>query len=472
MAGLPTLLSNAFRLPTSGRQEPAVGQQQQPVQGMGMGSPAEGLQAIEGITQDYYTKYGEAQSFAQEMNQVGIDVTNPDNRNQEERDAANLYRKMIADVRFKGEELKNSQKMLEKFASAKLSSFGADIQNENDPNAIFDINKVTHTGMTSAEKDAAISARQEQQIEAIGGRQEQMIDATASNTDKRINATALQGSLNRAVQVHIANIRDKRGQNAVEKQVAPYQPLYEAATNLITGNVDWKPSTRTNIDGKQMLQAPFWGGSSYGTYEDVQERKNAKGDVTSTSVRTRPRIVKGGLLDPDTGEVFIEFKHGGMEKVDQSSVGGMIAKYAESNKGYKAADAQVFVGMLEEMEEMPTPEIGQGMRDYNQAVFDESQKDLKKLKSINRSGSAPEFKLDDGTVIEMHRESRSWTGVGTSDIRIKGAEDWGIQPDQRFTEEQAIEALHEMGYYTGKKFAPTKGEAPAEEAVVFDPTKL
>jgi hypothetical protein len=406
---------------------------------MGMGSPEEGLQAIDGITQDYFTKYGEAQAFVQEMNAVGIDVTKPNLRNQEERDAANLYRKMMADIRYKGEELKNSQKMLEKFASAKLSSFGADIGYKGDPNKPFDIYQAEHTGMTSQERDAA-----------IGGRQQQQIDATASNTDKRINAQALQGDLNREVQLRIANIRLQKDKDKVTAQIAPFETIYEDAVNLVTGNTNWKQSKRVSQSGRQMLSSPFWAGKRYGSYEDVNPK--------SGSVTTKPRIIKGGLLDPTTGDVFIEFEHGAMEKVDSQSLQNMVGTYAESNRGYKSADAQVFNSMLDEVE-YEAPVLDEGAAGRSEAVYEQSQVDMKKLDELWRGamGGTAEFKLDDGTVIKMDKEWRSGAFAGTG-IKIRDAEALGIpessnEKDPRiYTKEEAIGYLHQLGYYSGKKF--------------------
>jgi hypothetical protein len=420
---------------------------------MGMGSPEEGLQAIEGITQDYYTKYGDMQAFVQEMNQVGIDVTNPDNRNQEERDAANLYRKMLADIRYKGEELKNSQKMLEKFAGAKLSSFGADIKYRGDQNKPFDIYQAEHTGMTSAEKDAA-----------IGGRLDQQIDATAANTESQIQARATQGELNRRVQLQIAQIRSDKAAKTLETKTAPYAPIHADFINLASGLGEWTQSNVLSETGVPMLEMSFRGGSKLGSYNKEIEKTNSKGEVTGTSTRVEPRVIKGGLRDTETGKIYIEFEgKAGMMEITPDNADGLVPQYAESNPGYRSSDANAYLSMLEKSDNVEVAELSPELVAQSADVVKKAEKDLATIDDMNRVGSGKEFKLPDGTVLTVDKEGTGFMNLWSSHRRILGGEAYGLDPEKKYTPSEVVDILHQLGYYNqGKKNAPigTKVDTP------------
>lgn len=79
--------------------------------------PEEGLALIQGIdgdTKSYYDKWAKVKQFAQAMqSKFGIDVTRPDVNNQGSVKANEIFNKAIADLKFQGDRLKTTQKMLE-----------------------------------------------------------------------------------------------------------------------------------------------------------------------------------------------------------------------------------------------------------------------------------------------------------------------------------------------------------------------
>ena len=456
MAGLETILSNSFRLPTP---QQGSNQQQQYAQpnASGIGSPLEGIQAIGDVGKAYYKNWADIQSFASEMNSAGIDVTKPDWRSQEAVDAHDLYKKMLANAQYQGQYLKNSQKMMEKFTASKLSAHGQDIRYGGDlTNAPFDINQVDNTGMTSQAKDDAIQGRfdvgqanlmerQENAAASADARTQAQISAgntRAANTNARITE---QGALSRDLTLEINKIKDDRAKSKLTETIAPYKSLYENFGKLAAGDIDWKVSTKTNDSGGVMYEAPFLTGSKMGEYEDV----DAKGKVT-----TKKRIVRGALLDPETGVISIEFEHGATQEFDQDQIESSLAQYAESNRGYKASDAQKFIGLLEnadaEIERVP---LNVSIAEKAKAIDIAAQEDLALFKSMNRVGAAKEFTLSDGTIIEIDREAGGM-GLGKSYIRVRGLEGSGISPDTKYTPSQAVKILHEAGYYNDGAVTP------------------
>lgn len=369
--------------------------------------------------------------------------------------------------------------MMEKFTAAKLSAHGQDIGYGGDiANAPFDISQVQNTGIQSQAKEDAIQGRFEKGQENIQTRSEATIasqdarskaqieagDRRAYNTNRRITE---QGQLTRDLTLEINKIRDERNKSKLTEAIAPYKSLYESFGKLASGDMDWKVSTKTNESGGVMYETPFITGSKMGEYEDV----DAKGKVT-----TKKRIVRGALLDPETGIISIEFEHGATQEFDQEQIESSLAQYAESNRGYKAADAQKFIGLLEDADtDIERVPVNASVAEKSKAIDVAAKEDLESFKSMNRIGKAKEFILSDGTIIEIDREAGG-AGFGTSYIRVRGLEGAGISPDTKYTPSQAVKILHEAGYYTRGAIEPT--ESGTDNAgdkgapVKFDPSKL
>lgn len=133
MADYAGLLGKTFDIPAQQSApsgiDPYVLQQMQQIQqpGPALRKPEEGLYEVEGLTKEYYDKWAALNEFAQNMHGQGIDITKPDPFNPQSQAAHRWYLKAVADLERHGNSLKNSQKALESYTTAKLSDRGADI---------------------------------------------------------------------------------------------------------------------------------------------------------------------------------------------------------------------------------------------------------------------------------------------------------------------------------------------------------
>jgi len=126
--GLASAIGQTFQMPTrqlQGGQAQAQQQQQQQAGGSVLGAPPSGLENVDNVTQAFYDKWGELESFASDMKlQYGIDVTRPDFSTSEGMEAHKMYQKALADLRYQGNALKASQAELSNYQKAQASSYG------------------------------------------------------------------------------------------------------------------------------------------------------------------------------------------------------------------------------------------------------------------------------------------------------------------------------------------------------------
>jgi len=449
---LANILSSTFRLH---QPQPVQGAQTQQQQGApNIGSPATGLQNIEGMTDAYYQKWGDLQSFAQEMNSFGIDVTKPDWRSKEAMEAHRVYTKAMADLQYQGNRMQEGQKMMSKFAQARLSAHGQDIGYLGDQSAgVFDPGRITNTGMTSLEKNAAEDSRIKTQQEGFDRRQTELIDARAE-----------QGKLNREWDKELAGLKTKKAQNEFVQKMSPYANITSELTNAAAGNVEWKPSTLLNPNDVPYLQAEFWGGEQMGYYEDVT--KDVRGNDV---VKNLPRTVRGLLQDPQTNEIWLEYEHGGKQLLNQNSIAQLTASRAESATGLKASDAREFSQLVgkEDIDVMPVSAYNLSQANTTAAKIKE---DGKIFQDLNRMGPGIDLVVD-GVPINIHKESDSWTGLFKATVRVENGEQIGLKKNGKFTGAEVARALHERGHYAQKAAPPgvAREVAPPKPVQMFDP---
>jgi hypothetical protein len=110
---IATALSQTFNMPvsevTGARQR---GQGQQAEQGGSvLGAPPSGLQNVDNVTREFYQKWSDLESFAQDMKaRFGIDVTRPDFSSQEAMEAHEMFQKGVADLHYQTNRLDQAQK--------------------------------------------------------------------------------------------------------------------------------------------------------------------------------------------------------------------------------------------------------------------------------------------------------------------------------------------------------------------------
>jgi hypothetical protein len=134
MPNLGSVQGQTFAFPYP--QQQAGGQQQgvanagQPQ--MGMETP-DSLQFVRGKTKEVYDKFYKLKQFTSSMwKNHRIDVTNPDFNDELSMKANQIYQESIADLKFTADDLKNSQRMLEKDAtkSGQRIASGYDLQSQ------------------------------------------------------------------------------------------------------------------------------------------------------------------------------------------------------------------------------------------------------------------------------------------------------------------------------------------------------
>ncbi len=173
-------------------------QQLQATQNAGVQGPQlmDGLAEVEGLTKEYYDKWSAVNSFAENMQSMGINVTKPDPMNPQSQAANRWYLKAIADLQRHGQALKNQQKTLEQYSAAKMSAHGQNITlggldaNSNLVNAMdiqnigeTDMVKRINTDLAKSSNDPAEAQALQAQIESkkqlLQGELAQMLESGA-----------------------------------------------------------------------------------------------------------------------------------------------------------------------------------------------------------------------------------------------------------------------------------------------------
>ena len=143
--GLASALGQTFNMPQERQLQGSQAQaQQQQAGGSVLGSPPTGLENVDQTTQAFYDKWGELESFASDMKlQYGIDVTRPDFSTSEGMEAHKMYQKALADLRYQGNRLKNSQSALAQYQKGQTGAQGDRLSYEGQiGEGAFDSNRV------------------------------------------------------------------------------------------------------------------------------------------------------------------------------------------------------------------------------------------------------------------------------------------------------------------------------------------
>jgi len=300
--GLANAIANTFEIPRNPELAQAgarkgqrgSGQQAGGQGGSILGEPPSGIEMIEGITDKFYGKWAELESFAQDMQiQYGIDVTRPDFTSAEAMDAHKMFQQAKADLLYTGNELRQSQKELDLYNEAHLSSYGdrVDPGQEIKVNP-FDASKAsvrgipkTPTGIVT-EKDKW--TREQDRIDAA---QEHEWDMEKKALDK----------------------------DTEDAGFSSYSQIMHEAGAIASGALK---DLELGDDG--MMHSPTWANVAIGAHPNK-------------------KTVKGVMVDPESGEAFLEMVNSDNRRVDpipvtKANMGEIVTAYILGQGGEFKAD--------------------------------------------------------------------------------------------------------------------------------------
>jgi hypothetical protein len=179
-----------------------------------MGKQLEDLENVEGMTQDYYTKWINLKSYAKTMwNEMGIDVTSPDLENEDSIRANKIYMKAVADVRNQGNRLKEGKNVEDKMEE--LQAQGEQLMRINDaPGRETRYSDFTNTSLTDG--DEAIIKR---------------VDVNVNTTQERDILLKHKNDYVRTLQNELASESDPRKVLALTTRISALteiEPVYDA----------------------------------------------------------------------------------------------------------------------------------------------------------------------------------------------------------------------------------------------------
>lgn len=235
----------------------------------------EGLQNVDGITESYFNKYGELEQFLGSLYAKGIDPSKPDYSNPETREAMNVLYKAMADVRYTGDQLKNSQKMLEAYQGHRAANQVAPVDG-------YDVNQAPFS---------------------------HVFDQNVAST-----ATPLADTSNKAYAKAFGTTSAK---NQANKQVAENLAILEERMVNET-NPSIKQQLQYEIDELQQairdpkVFSPYSGGRGRITPDIVTERSNiiAMTQGGNMSYLEADEDVKSARFNPMNGTIVVEYKTG------------------------------------------------------------------------------------------------------------------------------------------------------------------
>lgn len=304
MAELGQNIANTYLLPQDNNILPPEQQQIARTSGAlpkgAVPDPAEGLQYTIDDTRAYYEKWSKLKNFVHTMDSsFGIDVTKPDFSDPASLRANELYTKAVADIMFQGDQLKNSQTMLEQMMArraAGTSTMEVDPRQQAlstvDPreaemttkagDLVNNINKKTQQRFyTSSEY---------KQAQGVYDSAVQNLEQLATNDPENAEYYARQIQMLTPPTKSTKIFAPKN--DTVGTKVNAAGNLLRKVSNMVMGAGDnWNPS----VDPTKFETSEFEG-LNYGSYVGTDGRK-------------KTRVVDKWIHDPETGEVTIMFQN-------------------------------------------------------------------------------------------------------------------------------------------------------------------
>lgn len=294
-------------------------------------TPAEGLQFVEGATRDYYDKWANLKSFVHTMNSsFGIDVTKPDFSDPAAMAANELYTKAVADIMFQGDQLKNSQKMLNDL-----------LQREADGKAIIDVD-TTQGALSMMDARDLQSTTQASDFVTEANKHFRRRFFTKEEYDQNLEDY-------KQIEAHFEQLAQEDPENAeyYQQQFNMIRPPSKSTkifapkdsqnndeitignqiskvSNLAVGaGASWQTSS---LDPSKLVSSEY-SGTKWGQYVDSEDGK--KKDL----------ILDHWERDAETGEVSMVFKgNGGSEVVGDNDAAQLLRNYFMYNP--KAGDVE------------------------------------------------------------------------------------------------------------------------------------
>ena len=371
--GLASALGQTFNMPQERKLQgsQAQAQQQQQAGGSILGAPPTGLENVDQTTQAFYDKWGELESFASDMKlQYGIDVTRPDFSTSEGMEAHKMYQKALADLRYQGNALKNSQAALSKYQTAQTGAQG---------------DRVSYDGQTG----------------------EQMFDSNRVNMaakpvkETQGRETWAEWKRKKDYEAGIKSKETEAKKKKSEAEYSFYKDKAEQVANLGAGKMEFSYDEDTETFTSDVLEGTYFGG------------RNERDKVTGVERRDGKAFIQYGVTDEGNGyKDEIEIREDNLpaiyEKLIQGSKGStgltvaaeflkfskdqgienVFAVEGDDGSGWEAADKQIA-----DYAEGKTQEIKDGI---SSALTTAYTKDNKTLLNTNLKGKTLEIKEDDG----------------------------------------------------------------------------
>ena len=182
MLGQGAGLNFEMKRPQQGRQQ----EQRAPEFDSGMPDAATGLLAGSGLTSEYYTGYGQLETFAKMMwEKHEIDVTKPDPTNQVAMKASELYQQGVAYLNTSANQLKRDAKY--EAASFQNRLTNPDAVDFNVPGSdTYDINRAGNTAMTATETQIAKQLGGETSDEDLQIENQGILDTKRKEIEKQL----------------------------------------------------------------------------------------------------------------------------------------------------------------------------------------------------------------------------------------------------------------------------------------------
>ena len=340
-------------------------------QGSPLGKPPEGLESVDEVTNQFYQKWNDLETFSSTMKlQYGVDVTKPNFGSEEGREAHNIYQKALADLYYQGNKMKNSQKMLETAFKAKTSTYGDRVDFGQEVGAdVFDPNKVSV-------------------------RQSDIQDRTDERVRLKLEATNERDRKNRNLKRELAKLKG----DAKIEDLAPYENLAKEVAKAFSGAVEWK----TEEDGTQT--SSLFSGKKYGLGSKASKISGLKREDGKLYLTFESFDMDDIMLTPDVAfDVYTGLAEGGIG----------------SGSGIKMDKARTFLENLEGSFDQYAPEdsstfIEKADKEYSSFQEKEAVQLLKD--EVNKGTESSTLALQDGLV------GRYYKGKLISDVKERG---WG-----------------------------------------------
>lgn len=330
-----------FQIPGQGNYTTQPVPQNPNTQGMqdSVGEALSGLQYVQGATEDYYKKWAMLKSFAHEAAQnMDIDVTRPDYSKPESVKLNQIYTKAIADLKYQGDLLKNSQSMLMKdreqgnIPNRDLSQrpfatgqpYEDTMPNELDPITIAANQELSkpHYG-SSINQGLQLYEEKKQLFRSLAEKQPARADYWKRQEQGLVKPLQAEREF---APYHDRN--ESRDRRRIARAGDEFKNLVHLVTNRGAG---YTPSpTELTANGTPYLVNPRGAGDSYGGGRIVEWRVDPDTDKTEL-------VISQGQGDKESQKVI---------PIDRGDIMGVMREYAASNQakyGYNADDVEDYI---------------------------------------------------------------------------------------------------------------------------------